>query len=252
MTWRMARGADAVEASETKPDRGLWAVTPTFPPAPTVAISRISLTSDPTPSPLPCPSCPHSSARRRTSGTRFTVRPSSRSRDTPGREWGTGVGEQGLSGKAQRRSLASLKPRPSALQETRCKRLALPQPPHGLCPPIEHTDALRDQVSAGLGPSPRCRWRRGRGASRLGSRQLREGLRDAHGPAWLLSAELAQSSQEHLQHTVKYGGRRRLPSPSEMQAFLVLGVRAGWCSGTPCGWQELGPLSTGGLTLRLP
>ena len=154
----------------------------------------------------------------------------------------------GLSGKAQCRSLASLKPRSSALQETLCKRLALPQPPHRLCPPIEHTDALRDQVSAGLGPSPRCRWG---GASRLGSRQLREGLEDAHGLAWLLSAELAQSSQEHLQRTVKYGGRRRLPSPSEMQAFLVLGVRAGWCSGTPCGWQELGPLSTGGLTLRL-
>ena len=37
-----------------------------------------------------------------------------------------------------------------------------------------------------------------------------------------------------------------------MQAFLVLGVRAGRRSRTPCGWQELGPLSTGGLTLHLP
>ncbi|KAK2112053.1 hypothetical protein P7K49_011800 [Saguinus oedipus] len=36
-----------------------------------------------------------------------------------------------------------------------------------------------------------------------------------------LSQELAQSSQEHLQRTVKYGGRRRLPQPGEMQAFLV-------------------------------
>ncbi|XP_078294277.1 myosin XVB isoform X5 [Panthera onca] len=34
------------------------------------------------------------------------------------------------------------------------------------------------------------------------------------------SQELAQKSQEHLQHTVKYGGRRRLPSPGEIQAFL--------------------------------
>lgn len=36
------------------------------------------------------------------------------------------------------------------------------------------------------------------------------------------SAELAQSSQEHLQRTVKYGGRLRLPSPGETQALLVL------------------------------
>ncbi|XP_074199790.1 myosin XVB isoform X3 [Camelus bactrianus] len=35
-----------------------------------------------------------------------------------------------------------------------------------------------------------------------------------------LNQELAQSSQEHLQRTVKYGGRRQLPSPSEMKAFL--------------------------------
>uniref|UniRef100_A0A8C9KHL8 MyTH4 domain-containing protein n=1 Tax=Panthera tigris altaica TaxID=74533 RepID=A0A8C9KHL8_PANTA len=34
------------------------------------------------------------------------------------------------------------------------------------------------------------------------------------------SQELAQKSQEHLQHTVKYGGRQRLPSPGEIQAFL--------------------------------
>uniref|UniRef100_A0A671FA91 Myosin XVB n=1 Tax=Rhinolophus ferrumequinum TaxID=59479 RepID=A0A671FA91_RHIFE len=34
------------------------------------------------------------------------------------------------------------------------------------------------------------------------------------------SQELARTSQDHLQRTVKYGGRRRLPSPGEMQAFL--------------------------------
>uniref|UniRef100_A0A8C8XJQ6 Myosin XVB n=1 Tax=Panthera leo TaxID=9689 RepID=A0A8C8XJQ6_PANLE len=34
------------------------------------------------------------------------------------------------------------------------------------------------------------------------------------------SQGLAQKSQEHLQHTVKYGGRQRLPSPGEIQAFL--------------------------------
>ncbi|XP_066239718.1 myosin XVB [Saccopteryx leptura] len=34
------------------------------------------------------------------------------------------------------------------------------------------------------------------------------------------SQELARSCQEHLQHTVKYGGRQRLPSPGEMHAFL--------------------------------
>ncbi|KAB1264807.1 Unconventional myosin-XVB [Camelus dromedarius] len=67
-----------------------------------------------------------------------------------------------------------------------------------------------------------------------------------------LNQELAQSSQEHLQRTVKYGGRRQLPSPSEMKAFLVLGVQAAGHSGTPFGWGELGPLSTGGLTLYLP
>ncbi|KAF6095618.1 myosin XVB [Phyllostomus discolor] len=32
--------------------------------------------------------------------------------------------------------------------------------------------------------------------------------------------ELACSSQEHLQRTVKYGGRQQLPSPGEMQAIL--------------------------------
>uniref|UniRef100_A0A2I3HSA5 Myosin XVB n=1 Tax=Nomascus leucogenys TaxID=61853 RepID=A0A2I3HSA5_NOMLE len=35
------------------------------------------------------------------------------------------------------------------------------------------------------------------------------------------SQELARSSQEHLQRTVKYGGRRRMPPPGEMKAFLV-------------------------------
>uniref|UniRef100_A0A2K5HAU7 Myosin XVB n=1 Tax=Colobus angolensis palliatus TaxID=336983 RepID=A0A2K5HAU7_COLAP len=35
------------------------------------------------------------------------------------------------------------------------------------------------------------------------------------------SQELARSSQEHLQRTVKYGGRRWMPPPGEMKAFLV-------------------------------
>uniref|UniRef100_A0A8C0PV37 MyTH4 domain-containing protein n=3 Tax=Canis lupus TaxID=9612 RepID=A0A8C0PV37_CANLF len=34
------------------------------------------------------------------------------------------------------------------------------------------------------------------------------------------SQELARNSQEHLQRTVKYGGRQRLPSLGEIQAFL--------------------------------
>ncbi|KAM9597371.1 LOW QUALITY PROTEIN: myosin XVB [Trichechus inunguis] len=34
------------------------------------------------------------------------------------------------------------------------------------------------------------------------------------------SQELARSSQEHLQHAVKYGGRKQLPLPGELKAFL--------------------------------
>ncbi|XP_023569895.1 myosin XVB [Octodon degus] len=34
------------------------------------------------------------------------------------------------------------------------------------------------------------------------------------------SQELVRKSQQHLQHTVKYGGRQRLPHPGEMRAFL--------------------------------
>ncbi|KAM6175993.1 myosin XVB [Erethizon dorsatum] len=34
------------------------------------------------------------------------------------------------------------------------------------------------------------------------------------------SQELARRSQQHLQRTVKYGGRQRLPQPGEMRAFL--------------------------------
>uniref|UniRef100_A0A8C2VBZ5 Myosin XVB n=1 Tax=Chinchilla lanigera TaxID=34839 RepID=A0A8C2VBZ5_CHILA len=34
------------------------------------------------------------------------------------------------------------------------------------------------------------------------------------------SQELAQRSQQHLQRTVKYGGRQRLPQPGEIRAFL--------------------------------
>lgn len=65
-------------------------------------------------------------------------------------------------------------------------------------------------------------------------------------PAWLLSAELARRCQGHLQHTVKYGGRRQLPSPGEMQAFLVQGVQAAGCSGTPSGWGSRGLCPLGG------
>ena len=73
-------------------------------------------------------------------------------------------------------------------------------------------------------------------------------------PACFPSAELAQKSQEHLQHTVKYGGRRRLPSPAEIQAFLVLGGRGGtggWAFWDSLeGDRKLGPLATGRLTLQ--
>lgn len=73
------------------------------------------------------------------------------------------------------------------------------------------------------------------------------------------SAELAQSSQEHLQRTVKYGGRLRLPSPGETQALLVLRRGGGAAVAGTGGWalwdslvgdRELGPLATGGLTLQ--
>lgn len=48
------------------------------------------------------------------------------------------------------------------------------------------------------------------------------------------STELARSSQQNLQRTVKYGGRQKLPPPGEMQAFLVLGLSCnGW------GWLEV-------------
>lgn len=56
------------------------------------------------------------------------------------------------------------------------------------------------------------------------------------------SAELAQSSQEHLQRTVKYGGRLRLPSPGETQALLVLGEGGG--SG---GYRRLGIMGLPGM-----
>lgn len=70
-------------------------------------------------------------------------------------------------------------------------------------------------------------------------------------PACFSSAELAQRSQEHLQHTVKYGGRQRLPSLGEIQAFLVLGGTGGWALwDSLVGDRELGALATGALTLR--
>lgn len=61
-------------------------------------------------------------------------------------------------------------------------------------------------------------------------------------PARFPSAELARRSQEHLQRTVKYGGRSRLPSPGETQAFLVW---QGWVRevghyGTPWWGQGVG------------
>lgn len=56
--------------------------------------------------------------------------------------------------------------------------------------------------------------------------------------AWPLSTGPAQSSQENLQRTVKYGGRQRLPSPGELKAFLVWRCR--WPGGL--GQRELGGL----------
>lgn len=70
------------------------------------------------------------------------------------------------------------------------------------------------------------------GTSRLGFSSLGRGV-ERPTPACFPSAELARNSQEHLQRTVKYGGRQRLPSPGEIQAFLVLG--AGVAGGTQ-GW----------------
>lgn len=76
-------------------------------------------------------------------------------------------------------------------------------------------------------------------------------------PACFPSAELARNSQEHLQRTVKYGGRLQLPSPGETQALLVLERGAavagsgGWALwNSLVGDRELGPLATGGLTLQ--
>lgn len=149
---------------------------------------------------------------------RFTARSSSRSRDTPSRECG------GLVGRGSRQPTAVVlqaEPRLPALQGTLCSRLELPQPPHWLLPSITDADALCDQVSAGFRPESRCLWE---GLPGCGLGCLGRGLEMFVTPAWLLPAELARTSQEHLQRTVKYGGRRRLPTPGEMQAFLVLGV----------------------------
>lgn len=154
---------------------------------------------------------------------RFTARSSSRSQDTPGRECGGLVGERQWA--AQCRGLASSKARLSALQGTLCSRLELPQPPHRLLPAVNHSDALLDQVSTGFRPEPRCLWE---GLPGWGLGCLGKGLEMLMTPAWLLSAELARTSQEHLQRTVKYGGRRQLPFPGEMQAFLVLAGTGGW------------------------
>lgn len=57
------------------------------------------------------------------------------------------------------------------------------------------------------------------------------------------SAELARTCQEHLQRTVKFGGRQRLLPPGEMKAFLVRGVQAAGVLGLPPGLGEPGPWS---------
>lgn len=176
---------------------------------------------------------------------RFTARPSSRSQDTPGRESGgrAGVGGGPLRGSPKCCCPAGPKPRLSALQETLRSRVDFPQPPHRLLSPINLADALRDQVSAAFSPEPRCR---GEGLPGWGLGCLGRGLGMLMTPAWLLSAELARRCQGHLQHTVKYGGRRQLPSPGEMQAFLVRGVQAAGCSGAPSGWGGRGLCPLGG------
>lgn len=158
---------------------------------------------------------------------RFTARSSSRSRDTPSCECGGRAGR----GSRQRTAVGrQAERRPSALQGTLCSRLELPQPPHRLFPPINHADALLDQVSAGFRPKSRCLWE---GLPGWGLNCLGRGLKMLVTPAWLLPAELARTCQDHLQRTVKYGGRQRLPSPGEMQAFLVMGVQVAGHSGSP-------------------
>lgn len=187
----MASGTDAVEPSETKPERGL-SLSPQPGPARGRAWDLSDLRFPPSQPHRLAPPVPHSSAREKEDlRDGFTARPSSRSQDTPGREWGMGWrGRGGPQGKAQHRGLASLRPRLSApAQETLRERLGASSASSRARPPSEHADALRDQVSAGLGSSPRC-WQGG--ASGLGSWLLREGQGDAHSPAWLLSAELAR------------------------------------------------------------
>lgn len=176
---------------------------------------------------------------------RFTARPSSRSRDTPGCEcWGAGVGG------GQPAACLAARAQLSAPQGILCSRLELPQPPHRLPAAVHHAAALRDPVSAGRGQQSRCLWEGLPGGSR---RQRGEGFEDAADHSLVLSAELARSSQKHLQQTVKYGGRQRLPPPGEMKAFLVLGVQAAGILGLP--WGVLGGARAfvwGGLTCHVP
>lgn len=158
---------------------------------------------------------------------RFTARPSSRSRDTPGCEcWGAGVG-------GGQPAVWSGSPSPGSLPRRElCVRgwsfLSLLT---GFLPP---STMLMPYVTQFLQDAGRSQGACGRG-SQARSRQGGEGFEDAADHSLILSAELARSSQKHLQQTVKYGGRRRLPPPGEMKAFLVLGVQAAGILGLPQG-----------------
>lgn len=79
---------------------------------------------------------------------RCTARSSSKSQDTPSREWG--LWGRGLRSE-QPCGLASLKPS-SALQKSLRSGLECPQPLYRLLRTVHHSDALCDQIPAGFQP----------------------------------------------------------------------------------------------------